>query len=284
MACGEKRNVLESFWTWCTFHWNYPCGIRYCTFSFTYPCGMTTCSTSSRYPCGIRWCRKWGIRYPCGISYCHGTLTYPCIKYCTARVSYPCGFKYCKGTGYYPCRSYYEVAKYCYDYSTARESQLLVASKLTFCCDGQEYSAWKKSLGLGSTTHGSGTACYYELLKPSGGCTSASVPSGTPVEPLDEGSVAPHRSAFEAATGSRSYSEFARSKLGTCTKCVRAVLFISVISWIVSAVSTGSQALHYAFFILAVLSTTLLFVHLIAFIMQLVSSRSASKNCNGKRR
>jgi hypothetical protein len=279
MACGEKRLVLDSFWTWCTFHWSYPCGLRYCTSSFSYPCGITTCRKSYRYPCGVRWCRKWGVRYPCGIRYCRATISYPCLQYCTATVTYPCGFEYCRGTGYYPCRRYHEVSKYCYDYSSARESCTVVASKLTFCCDGQEYSAWSPCLGWVSAIHGPGTACYDEPLKSSGPCTSASMPPGGPAQPLDPGSVAPHTSGGAALTGSRNLSKLTRSKLGSCARCMRAVLVISAASWTAVSLSVGWQAVHYAFFILAALSTALLLAHVIAFIMRQPRSPAASCSC-----
>lgn len=266
MACGEKRQVLEGFWGWCRFHWNYPCGFEYCAFEFTYPCGVAICSTTFRYPCGVRWCRRWGVRYPCGVRYCRGTLSYPCLQYCTARIGYPCGFEYCEGTGYYPCRRYHEVEKYCYDYSSARESCLALVSSLTFCCNGQEYSVLSPCLGYVSANHGPGTECYHAPLDSKGACTNASMPPGSPSGPLDEGSVARHEGALTG--GSSGLRELILAKLGRCGQCIRASAALAAASWTGVMLIPGTDLLPRAVAALAFLSSTLLVAHFAAFLLR----------------
>lgn len=279
MACGEKRRVLESFWTWCTFHWHYPCRLRYCTIPVTYPCGMTTCWTTVRVPCGIRWCRKWGIRYPCGVRYCGVPVPYPCPVYCTTWVTLPCGFEYCRGTGSYPCRRIHEVTKYCYDYSSAIESCTIVANHITFCCGGQEYSDWDTCLGLVSGNYAAGTVCFDETHDPSGPCTDMSVPGGAPAGPLDPGSVAPHGSGLSSATRLRHLAVAIRSKLGVCAKCMRGAVLISATSWMAVVLFTDQPVLCFAFLVAAALSTALLLAHLIAFVVRRVPSSAPCGSC-----
>jgi hypothetical protein len=262
MACGEKRQVSEAYWGSCEFHWNYPCGFEYCTYRFTYPCGITTCHTTVSYPCGVRWCRRWGVRYPCGVRYCRTTIPYPCPQYCTGSVSYPCGLEYCRGTGYRPCRRYHDVTKYCYDYSTARESCLVFVSTLTFCCNGEEYSADKACLGKFDAIHGGGTACYYERLTPSGPCTNASMPPGGPAGRVDPGSVAPHGSGLAAAESR--VANAIRANLGRCPRCIGSAAVLTIGAWLATAVVPHDMRAIVA--AIALLPSALFLAHIIAFV------------------
>ena len=49
----------------------------------------TWCSYEFSYPCGIKWCKKkvWGvtIHYPCGVKSCKGSIPYRCRKVRTVK-------------------------------------------------------------------------------------------------------------------------------------------------------------------------------------------------------
>jgi hypothetical protein len=284
MACGDLRLAPETYWTTCTFHWNYPCGVRMCPVTIIYPCGIRYCTFTFRYPCGIRWCRRWGIRYPCGVRMCTAGVTYPCgLNYCTTTWRYPCGFRYCRGTGYYPCRKHYETMKYCYDFSTVKETCVALVARIVGCCDGNEYSTTQACLGLESSTHADKTLCFYSKLESSGSCTSASLPSGAPGEPLDPGSVAPHGAVRASAT--RRIGRHLRAKLGTCGRCMINAAALCLFSWLLLAGALGRTggALQWLALVPCVGFSALLGAHLVALGVRRSFKNGENCNCGGSR-
>jgi hypothetical protein len=278
MACGERRLVSKGFLAWCEFHWLYPCGLRNCSFSFTYPCGITSCSYSFTYPC-VKWCHKWGVSYPCGVKSCSASVTYPCPRYCTTTWHYPCGFKYCPGTGYYPCQKFHEVWQYCYDFSSGRESCVGVVSHVTACCNGQEFSTWTKCLGYANDTFGPTTLCYDTEQSSSGPCTSASMPPGAPSQPIDPGSVAPHRRSNAIDRFVRDARSGLLDKLGRCRRCVRLALLLAVLSWLALMVGEPNGVSHSYLAAAWLVFSGLLGVHVTAFLFRIALLPRRPCNC-----